>query len=185
VQLWRARSGALLTGSGTALADDPMLTVRLPAPQEALPPLRVVLDSRGRLAPTLKLFDDSAPTLAVHAADVVPGYEDQVRALALPRDGAGIDLRALLAQLAQREINEVQVEAGARLGGALLRAGLVDEVLLYLAPVLLGDAGLPLFAGLGVADMASRLGMQLVDTRQVGPDLRLLLRPKPAEAEAA
>src|SRR6476469_452140 len=162
VQLWRARSGALLTGSGTALADDPLLTVRLPAPQEALPPLRVVLDTRGRLSGALKLFDDSAPTLAVHAADVVPGYEDQVRALALPRDGAGIDLRALLAQLAQREINEVQVEAGARLGGALLRAGLVDEVLLYLAPVLLGDAGLPLFAGLGVADMASRLGMQLV-----------------------
>jgi len=184
VQLWRARSGALLTGSGTALADDPLLTVRLPAPHQALPPLRVVLDTRGRLPHVLKLFDDSAPTLAVHAADVVPGYEDDVRALALPRDGQGIDLRALLAQLAQREINEVQVEAGATLGGALLRAGLVDEVLLYLAPVLLGDAGLPLFAGLGVANMDSRLGMQLVESRQVGDDLRLLLRPKPVEAAA-
>jgi diaminohydroxyphosphoribosylaminopyrimidine deaminase/5-amino-6-(5-phosphoribosylamino)uracil reductase len=100
VQLWRARCGALLTGSGTALADDPMLTVRLPAPQEALPPLRVVLDTRGRLPGTLKLFDNSAPSLAVHASDVVPGYEDEMRALALPRDGEYLDLRALLAQLA-------------------------------------------------------------------------------------
>jgi diaminohydroxyphosphoribosylaminopyrimidine deaminase/5-amino-6-(5-phosphoribosylamino)uracil reductase len=182
VQLWRARCGALLTGSGTALADDPRLTVRLPAPMEAVPPLRVVLDSRGSLPATLKLFDDSAPTLAVNAVDVVPGYEDRIQALALPRDGEGLDLRALLAQLAQRGINEVQVEAGATLGGALLRAELVDEVLLYLAPVLLGEFGLPLFGGLGVEHMGSRLGMQLVETRHVGVDLRLLLRPKPAEA---
>ena len=76
----------------------------------------------------------------------------------------------------------MQVEAGATLSGALLRANLVDEVLLYLAPVLLGDAGLPLFANLGIDSMEQRFGMQVVDTRQVGPDLRLLLRPKPAEA---
>jgi diaminohydroxyphosphoribosylaminopyrimidine deaminase/5-amino-6-(5-phosphoribosylamino)uracil reductase len=182
VQLWRARSGALLTGSETALADDPMLTVRLAEPQQALPPLRVVLDTMGRLPRTLKLFDDSAPTLAVHAVDVVPGYEDEVRALAIPRDGEMLDLRALLAQLAQREINEVQVEAGATLSGALLRAGFVDEVLLYTAPVLLGDSGRPMFAGLDVEHMEARLGMTVVDSRQVGPDLRLLLRPRPAEA---
>jgi diaminohydroxyphosphoribosylaminopyrimidine deaminase/5-amino-6-(5-phosphoribosylamino)uracil reductase len=182
VQLWRARAGALLTASGTALADDPMLTVRLPANSEAQPPLRVVLDSRGRLPSTLKLFDAAAPTLAVNSSDVVPDYDDRIRAFALPRDGEGLDLRALMAQLAQREINEVQVEAGATLGGALLRAGLVDEVLLYLAPVLLGDAGRPLFAGLGVDSMDARLGMELVDTRRIGPDLRLLLRPKAPEA---
>jgi len=178
VQLWRARSGALLTGSGTALADDPLLTVRLPKPIEALPPLRVVLDTSGRLPHSLKLFDGAAPTVAVHAMDVVPGYEDDTRAFALPREGARLDLRALLAQLAQREINEVQVEAGATLSGALLRAGLVDEVLLYLAPVLLGDAGRPMFADLGIDSMAERYGMQVVDSRQVGPDLRLLLRPQ-------
>jgi diaminohydroxyphosphoribosylaminopyrimidine deaminase/5-amino-6-(5-phosphoribosylamino)uracil reductase len=182
VQLWRARSGALLTGSGTALADDPLLTVRLPAPVVALPPLRVVLDTQGRLPHTLRLFDAAAPTVAVHAVDVVPGYEDDTMAFALPRDGARLDLRALLAQLAQREINEVQVEAGATLSGALLRAGLVDEVLLYLAPVLLGDAGRPMFAGLGIDSMEQRFGMQLVDSRQVGPDLRLLLRPQTREA---
>jgi len=178
VQLWRARSGALLTGSGTALADDPLLTVRLPAPIAVLPPLRVVLDTGGRLPHSLKLFDSAAPTVAVHAMDVVPGYEDDTRAFSLPRDGERLDLRALLAQLAQREINEVQVEAGATLSGALLRAGLVDEVLLYLAPVLLGDAGRPMFADLGIDSMADRYGMQVVETRQVGSDLRLLLRPQ-------
>jgi diaminohydroxyphosphoribosylaminopyrimidine deaminase/5-amino-6-(5-phosphoribosylamino)uracil reductase len=182
VQSWRARCGALLTGSGTALADDPMLTVRLPAPTEAVPPVRVVLDSSGRLPSTLKLFDGSAPTIAVHAVDVVPGYEDGTQAFALPRDGERLDLRALLAQLAGREINEVQVEAGATLSGALMRAGLVDEVLVYLAPVLLGDAGRPMFAGLGIESMADRYGMDVVDSRQVGSELRLLLRPHPRGA---
>jgi diaminohydroxyphosphoribosylaminopyrimidine deaminase/5-amino-6-(5-phosphoribosylamino)uracil reductase len=180
VQKWRARAGALLTGSGTALADDPSLTLRLPAGSEALAPIRVVLDTQARLPPTLKLFDSSAATLAVHAIDRAPAYPEPVRALPLPRDVVGeqLDLRALLAQLAQREINEVQVEAGATLSGALLRAGLVDEVLLYLAPVLLGEAGKPLFAGLGVESMAQRFDLDIVDTRRIGPDLRLLLRPK-------
>jgi diaminohydroxyphosphoribosylaminopyrimidine deaminase/5-amino-6-(5-phosphoribosylamino)uracil reductase len=99
----------------------------------------------------------------------------------LPRDGERLDLRALLAQLAQREINEVQVEAGATLSGALLRAGLVDEVLLYLAPVLLGDAGRPMFAGLGVDrwPSASACTWSIAPGR---PDLRLLLRPHAREA---
>jgi diaminohydroxyphosphoribosylaminopyrimidine deaminase/5-amino-6-(5-phosphoribosylamino)uracil reductase len=179
VQLWRARAGALLTGSGTALADDPRLTVRLPEPIEAAATVRVVLDTQGRLPTTLRLFDDSAPTLAVHAADVRTRYDREIRGFASPRDGDFLDLRALMAQLAQREINEVQVEAGATLSGALLRAGLVDEVLLYLAPVLLGEAGKPLFAGLGVDAMQDRFGLEVVETRKIGPDLRLLLRPQP------
>ena len=184
VQLWRARAGALLTGSGTALADDPRLTLRLTGPVEALPPLRVVLDTQARLPATLRLFDESAPTLVAHALDRSPAYPGHVGTLALPRDGEDLDLRALLAQLAQRAVNEVQVEAGARLCGALLRAGLVDEVLLYIAPVLLGDSGKPLFAGLGVDSMAARHGFSVVDSRQVGPDLRLLLRPQ-ARSEGA
>ncbi|HBK45557.1 MAG TPA: riboflavin biosynthesis protein RibD, partial [Xanthomonadaceae bacterium] len=75
-------------------------------------------------------------------------------------------------------INEVQVEAGATLGGALLRAGLVDELLLYMAPLLLGDGARPLLAGLGIEAMAQRVPLRLVETRQVGEDLRLLLRPQ-------
>jgi diaminohydroxyphosphoribosylaminopyrimidine deaminase/5-amino-6-(5-phosphoribosylamino)uracil reductase len=177
VQRWRARSGALLTGSGTVRADDPMLTVRLPAGEEALAPLRVVLATRGSLVTTARIFDEQAPTLAVHAVDMVPDFEDDIDAIAVPRDGEGLDLRAVIAQLAERGINEVQVEAGATLSGALLRAGLVDELLLYIAPVLLGDHGRPLFASLGIESVADRLGLRLVESRQVGPDLRLLLRP--------
>jgi diaminohydroxyphosphoribosylaminopyrimidine deaminase/5-amino-6-(5-phosphoribosylamino)uracil reductase len=186
VQLWRARSSALLTASGTVLADDPQLTVRLPDDAEVVPPLRVVLDTRGRLPAGKRIFEGAAPPMAVHSIDMIPDYGDEISAFAVPRDGDdGLDLRATLSQLGQRDINELQVEAGATLCGALLREGLVDELLLYVAPVLLGDKGRPLFAGLGLERMADRFGMELVDNRQVGPDLRLLLRPAPADASAA
>ena len=178
VQQWRARSGALLTGSGTVLADDPQLTVRLGEGVDVVAPVRVVLDTRGRLSSGKRVFDSMAGTIAVHAVDMVPDYPDEISAFAVPRDAdEGLDLHATLAQLAQRDINEVQVEAGATLCGALLRDGLVDELLLYVAPVVLGDKGSALFAGLGLNVMADRLGLDLIDSRQVGPDLRLLLRP--------
>jgi len=178
VQLWRARCGAILTGSGTVLADDPQLTVRVADGIDVVPPLRVVLDTHGRVPQATRVFDAGAQTIAVHAVDIVPDYSDEIIAFAVPRDGDGLDLHATMSQLAQRDINEVQVEAGATLCGALLCAGLVDELLLYIAPVLLGDRGRPLFAGLGINVMADRHGLQLVDSRQVGPDLRLLLRPE-------
>ena len=178
VMRWRARSGALLTGIATVLADDPRLTVRLPEGEDFVPPLRVVLDERGRL-PALSqvLTDGLAPTLVVHGDDVVPDYDDEVRAFAVRRVDGGLDLLAVLSQLAQRGVNELQVEAGATLSGALLKAGLVDELLLYVAPVLLGARARPLFAGIDPATMAERIGLRLVETRQVGPDLRLLLAP--------
>ena len=184
VQQWRARSSAILTGSGTVLADNPQLTVRLADGVDVVPPVRVVLDTRGRLAPGNRVFDSTARTIAVHAVDMVPDYGDEISAFAVPRAGDGLDLHATLSQLAQRDINEVQVEAGATLCGALLRDGLVDELLLYVAPVLLGDKGRALFAGLGVNLMSERHGLELIDSRQVGPDLRLLLRPVPAEVRA-
>jgi diaminohydroxyphosphoribosylaminopyrimidine deaminase/5-amino-6-(5-phosphoribosylamino)uracil reductase len=178
VMRWRARSGAILTGIGTVLADDPKLTVRLPDDQAFVAPLRVVLDERGRLpAKSALLTDGAAPTMAVHADDVVPDYGDDVTAFAVRRGGLGLDLNAVLSQLAQRGVNELQVEAGATLSGALMKAGLVDELLLYVAPVLLGEKGRPLFAGLDPATMSERLGLRLVETRQIGPDLRLLLAP--------
>jgi len=84
----------------------------------------------------------------------------------------------MLAQLGQRGINELQVEAGATLCGALLAAGLVDELLLYVAPVILGERGRPLFGGVDIATMADRRALRVVETRQVGPDIRLLLRSR-------
>jgi len=177
VQRWRARSAAILTASGTVLADDPMLTARLPAGEEFIAPLRVVLDSRARVATTARVFDDSAPTLAVNAVDIVPDYGDEIAAYSVPRPNGRLDLGAMLAQLGQRGINELQVEAGATLAGALFTAGLVDELLLYVAPVLLGDRGRPLLGGLDISTMSDRLGLTVIDSRQVGVDLRLLLRP--------
>lgn len=176
VMRWRARAGAIMTGIGTVLADDPRLTVRLPDGEAFVPPLRVVLDERGRLPATSTLLTDgAAPTMAVHGDDVVPDYGDEVDAFAVRRTGQGLDLNAVLSQLAQRGVNELQVEAGATLAGALFAAGLVDELLLYVAPVLLGDRGRPLLAGLNPATMADRLGLRLRETRQLGPDLRLVL----------
>ena len=175
---WRARSAAILTGSATVFADDPQLTVRLPDDAAVAPPLRVVLDTRGRLPADKRVFDRAAPTLAVHALDMIPDYADSIAAFAVPRDDDGLDLHAMLSQLGQRDINEVQVEAGPTLSGALFRDGLVDELLLYIAPVLLGDKGRPLLGGLGIHLMADRVPLRLVEQRQVGPDLRLLLRPE-------
>jgi len=178
VQRWRARAGAILTGAGTVLADDPSLTVRLEGDGgDFLPPLRVVLDARLRSLHCAKVREGAAPTLYVHAsgiaAPVLAGAEFAAVAL---REGR-LDLDAVLALLAARGINEVQVEAGAVLGGALLQAGLVDELLLYQAPLLLGDTARPLLAGLGIERMDGAIGLELFDLRQVGADLRLRLRP--------
>lgn len=178
VQHWRARAGALLTASGTVLADDPRLTVRLgdDTPFEA--PLRVVLDVGLATPERARIHDDSAPTLFVHAPDVKMSRAYAARdRIHVAESGGHLDLAAVMAELARRGINEVQVEAGATLAGSLLRAGLVDELLLYIAPVLLGEHGRPLFGGVDPLSMAERIGFRLVETRQVGPDLRLLLQP--------
>jgi len=178
VQRWRARSAAILTSSDTGVVDDPPLTARVPDGNDVVAPLRVVLDARARVSTTARVFDVSAPTLAVNAVDIVPDYGDEIAAFSVPRVEGRLDLVAMLAQLGQRGINELQVEAGATLCGALLAAGLVDELLLYVAPVILGERGRPLFGGVDIATMADRRALRVVETRQVGPDIRLLLRSR-------
>lgn len=177
VQRWRARSGAILTGAGTVLADDPSLTVRLEDDTPFVPPLRVVLDAGLATIARGRVREGGAPTLYVHAPDVKPPRGMEVQRVSAPVTGAGFHLDAVLKLLAARDINEVQVEAGATLAGAFLAEGLVDELLLYVAPVLLGDGGRPLFAGLGIENMLRKYHLQVVDTRAVGADHRLLLRP--------
>ncbi|MDG2525706.1 bifunctional diaminohydroxyphosphoribosylaminopyrimidine deaminase/5-amino-6-(5-phosphoribosylamino)uracil reductase RibD [Stenotrophomonas sp. HITSZ_GD] len=179
VQRWRARAGAILTGAGTVAADDPSLTVRLEGEAgEFLPPLRVVLDAHLRTLGHAKVREGQAPTLYLHAEGVAPPTLADAEFAAVPAHGGRLDLEAVLSLLAARGINEVQVEAGAGLGGALWRAGRVDELLLYQAPQLLGDTARPLLAGLGIARMADAVHLDLCDVRQVGADLRLLLRPR-------
>lgn len=177
VMRWRARAGAILTGAGTVLADDPSLTVRLGDDTPFVPPLRVVLDPGLATIARGKVREGDAPTLYLHAPDIKPPRELAAERAAVPMQGGMLDLHAVLALLAQRAIGELHVEAGATLAGALLKAGLVDELLLYIAPVVMGERARPLFDGLGFADMAQRLRMTIVDTRHVGIDLRLQLRP--------
>lgn len=179
VQRWRARSGAILTGLGTVLADDPRLTLRLDDGEVAAPLWRVLLDRNLRTPAGANVLDGSAPTLVLHGDHAVPDARfAAVECVALASDEAGIDLEAALRLLAARGINEVQVEAGAKLSGALLAKGLVDEVLVYVAPVLLGEAARPLFAGLDVGTMAQRRHLDLIESTRIGDDLRLQLRPR-------
>ncbi len=180
VMHWRARAGALLTGAGTVLADDPRLTVRFDQddPPDFVPPLRVVLDPGLATVARSRIREGDAPTLYVHAPDAKPPRGVDIARTAVPIRAGMLDLAAVLQTLAAREVNEVQVEAGATLAGALLRAELVDEVLLYVAPILLGGDARPLFDGLHIEDMAQRLSLRVVETRHLGDDLRLLLRPE-------
>ena len=182
VQQWRARSGALVTGAGTVLVDDPSLTVRLPEAIEVNAPLRVVLDPGLATTQRGRVREGDAPTLYLHAPDVkLPRNLDADHAHVAVDHGL-FDLRAVLQLLGDRGINEVQVEAGATLAGAFLDAGLVDELLLYVAPVVLGNRARPLFGGMDVGTMADRVELEIIETRRLGPDIRVLLRPKQAAA---
>ena len=187
VQRWRARSSAILTGLGTVRADNPRLTVRLPnSPEDGaadngpLAPLRVVLDSRLRLPADAHVLDGSAPTLLMHARDCAPGDRDFGLAERVGVEMADdrLDLKAVLGELARRQVNELQVEAGPILCGSLLAEGLVDELLLYIAPVLLGDRANPLLALPLLSDMAARWKLKTIDQRMLGADSRWLLHPE-------
>ena len=179
VQRWRARSSAILSGSGTVLADDPRLTVRLPKGEQFIPPWRVVLDRCLRTPAGSHVLDGAVPTLVLHdpAAFHVDERFGRVEQMTVPVQGNALDLAAVLALLAGRGCNEVHVEAGPTLCGALFAAGLVDELLLYVAPLLLGDSARSLLQLPTLSDMARRWQLQVIDQRQVGSDWRLRLRP--------
>jgi len=174
VHALRARSCALLTGIGTVLRDDPELTVRhVPCSRQ---PRRVIVDSRLDLPPSAKILSGEPPL-------VLTVSEDRARRAALealgaevvvvPADGAKTDLLAVARLLAERGFNDVMVETGAKLNGSLLRAGVVDEIVLYLAPLLMGDAAQGLFALPAFERLGEALRPRIVDVRAVGPDLRI------------
>ncbi len=178
VQHWRARACAVLTGIGTVLADDPQMNVR--DFETGRMPLRVVLDSQLRLPPDARILQDGG-VLIVCRNDSVPQADILRQAgaeiLALPGGDGLTDLPALLAVLAQREINELHVEAGSGVNGAMLRAGLIDELLLYLAPTLLGSAARGLFDFPALTGMSQRTNLDILALDKVGQDIRVRARP--------
>jgi diaminohydroxyphosphoribosylaminopyrimidine deaminase/5-amino-6-(5-phosphoribosylamino)uracil reductase len=188
VQRWRARSSAILSGSGTVLADNPRLTVRDLDGEAFQPPLRVVLDRDLRAPSNFQVLDGSAPTLLLHDAGLesIHNIPAGVSHAGVALDAQGrLDLAQVMALLAERDINELHVEAGARLSGALLVAGFVDELLLYVAPVLLGHEARPLLELPNLAAMSERWQLQVIEQRSVGADWRLRLRPSVPTTPAA
>jgi diaminohydroxyphosphoribosylaminopyrimidine deaminase/5-amino-6-(5-phosphoribosylamino)uracil reductase len=162
----RAECDAIVAGAGTVLADDPHLTVRDDAGRVAgEQPLRVVVDTHGRTPDTARVRDAAAPTWVATAAELGHGPH------------GGVDLVALLKSLWARDRTLVLLEGGPTLAGAFLRAGLVDRVVAYVAPLLLGD-GVPVLAGTGIATLADGVDLDIYDVRQLGPDVRLTARPR-------
>jgi diaminohydroxyphosphoribosylaminopyrimidine deaminase/5-amino-6-(5-phosphoribosylamino)uracil reductase len=180
VQRLRAASGAIMVGIGTVLADDPSLTVRDDSfGNDGRQPLRVVLDSELRMPSTARM-------LGLPGDTVVFCQHDKERA-ALERSGAKVsvvtgsggklDLAAVLEQLAGLEINDLLVEAGQILAGSLLMAGLVDELVIYQAPHIMGSETRGMFATPNWQELQQKLALNVIDVRQVGVDSRITLRP--------
>ena len=175
---WRRRASAVMTGIGTVLADDPQLDVRwVPT---AAQPLRVVVDSTWRLPPSARLLQGPGAVLVVGASDphLAPPALAACSAtlLHVPAADGRVDLASMLRQLAARGVNELHVEAGAVLNGALLRAGLVDELLFYMALRLVGP-GRPMALWPALPTLDGALNFKLVDVKQLGDDLRIRALP--------
>jgi diaminohydroxyphosphoribosylaminopyrimidine deaminase/5-amino-6-(5-phosphoribosylamino)uracil reductase len=188
VQRWRARSSAIMTGIGTVLSDDPSLNVRggeaadrfKTDSVEIQQPLRIIVDSHWRTPSHARTLGLPGQVLIAGRNDIdVPAALENSRAELLPLacDGGRVNLSELMLALAQREINELQIEAGATLTGALLINELVDEILIDQAPVLLGSGARDAFSFGPLKNMQQRINLQWIESVHSGPDLRLRLRP--------
>ena len=176
---WRARACAILTGIGTVKADDPQLNVRaVDTPRQ---PRRIVVDSRLDIDPAARVLAGggtwiaaAVPNAAKEAALRAAGAE----MIMLPNAAGKVDLAELMRELGRRQINELHVEAGAKLNGSLIREGCVDELLLYVAPTLLGEAQ-GMFALPALTSLAQQRRLKFHEVRQIGDDLRILARFNP------
>lgn len=179
----RAEADAVVVGSGTARTDDPQLGVR--GVDGAVQPLRVVVDTAATaVRPDARVLDATAPTVVAVADDADARHLPDEAVLRLPRaaDGPGLDLSALLAALHGRGVRAVLLEGGPTLAGAFVAAGLVDKVVGYLAPVLLG-AGPAALSDAGISTIAQALRLDVTETVRIGPDLRITAVPGPARKE--
>jgi diaminohydroxyphosphoribosylaminopyrimidine deaminase/5-amino-6-(5-phosphoribosylamino)uracil reductase len=174
---WRARACAVLTGIGTVRDDDPQLNVR--EVETTRQPLKVVVDSRLQLPLSAKLLVGGKVLVAAAVDDKagIAALQDKgAEVVVLPNARGKVELTELMRELARRELNEVQVEAGFKLNGSLLGEGLVDELLIYLAPSILGDSARGMFSLPELADLAQKRLVQFADVQSIGGDLRILAR---------
>ena len=174
---WRARACAVMTGAGTIRDDDPQLTVRdVPTSRQ---PLRVVADSRLETPPGARILAGGGVLVAAAVTDKarIAALEAKgAEVLVMPNRAGKVELPDLLRELARREVNEVHVEAGFRLNGSMVREGLVDEVLVYLAPALIGDKAHGMFDLPELSELSQRRELKVHDVRMIGPDIRVIAR---------
>lgn len=174
--VWRARACAVLTGIGTVMEDDPQLTVRaIDTPRQ---PQRIVIDSNLQISPHARVLDGGGTWIV--AAQPHPEKEKILQDLGnevivMPNLHGKVDLPSLMQELGRRQINELHIEAGFKLNGSLIRERCVDELLVYLAPALLGDAQ-RMFNLPALESLEQKQGLAFHDIKQIGPDLRILAR---------
>ena len=183
VQFWRARSSAILTGIGTVLSDDPSLNVRLDSKTlnvngAVRQPLRVVVDTNARISADAKLLNIPGETL-IYSNDTAAVQNTAIKTIALPTEKNGkLSLQALLEDLADKDVNELLVEAGSILCGAFLSQNLVDELICYVAPIAFGNSGRGAFETPTLLEMKDRFEFNLVTMTQIGDDIRLIYKPR-------
>lgn len=177
VQRLRAATGAILTGVATVLSDDPQLTVRDPSIDTlGRQPLRAIVDTRLRMPANARMLREPGRTVVFTPVNGAALGSAQV--VAVPSGTGGVDLHQVLRRLADMECNDVLVEAGPTLTGRIVEAGLVDELIVYIAPVLLGSDALPMLQMQPLARLADRLQFRIHHTESTGDDLKVVLRPR-------
>ena len=174
---WRARACAILTGFGTVRDDDPQLNVRgVDTPRQ---PLKIVVDSKFETPPSARLLKDGKTLVAGAVNDekrIAALKAAGADAVIIPNDSGKVELFKLMEELARRELNEIHVEAGTKLNGSLLQAGVVDELLVYLAPSLIGDSGRGMFHLPVLTELSRSTALKIREVERVGEDLRILAR---------
>ena len=170
---WRARACAILTGSGTIAHDDPQLTVR--EVNTTRQPLKIIVDHHGELSPNARALQDGQ-VLVIYADKKPRDLAEHVEALAFPNLHGKIDFAKMFNELAKRGINELHCEAGAKLNGALLAEGWIDEILLYLAPCILGDSARGMFALPELTELSRRVPLTINEVKPLAEDYRIRAR---------
>jgi len=174
---WRARACALLTGFGTVRDDDPQFNVRgVDTPRQ---PLKIVVDSKFETSPSARLLQEGKTLIvgAVNEENKIAALKATgAEAIIIPNDHGKVELFRLMEELGRRELNELHVEAGTKLNGALLQAGVVDELLVYLAPSVIGDSGRGMFHLPEITELSRASALKIREVERVGADLRILAR---------